>query len=73
MAYIVLEVCVLRKRRRERALRRAVEEVENGSIRSDSVRSEVKSREGFLTEEEEAEIWEVEVGRKGMSLPRRVW
>lgn len=61
------------RKRRERALRRAVEEVENGSIRSDSVRSEVKSREGFLTEKEEAEIWEVEVGRKGMSLPRRVW
>lgn len=66
---------MLRKKRRERALRRAVEEVENGSIRSDSVTSEVKSREGFVVDEKEVdeEIWEVEEGRKGLSLPRRVW
>lgn len=75
-AYIALEVCVLRRRRRERALRRAVEEVESGSIRSDSVRSEVKSREGFVVDEKEIhdddEIWGLE-GRKGLSLPRRMW
>ncbi|KAF3047969.1 hypothetical protein E8E12_002925 [Didymella heteroderae] len=75
--YIALEVCVLRRRRRERALRRAVEEVENGSIRSDSVRSEVKSREEFVVDEKnvhaDEEIWSVEEGRKGLSLPRRMW
>lgn len=68
---------MLRRRRRERALRRAVEEVENGSIRSDSVRSEVKSREGCVVDEKEMcddeEIWGVEEGRKGLSLPRRMW
>jgi hypothetical protein len=76
-AYILLEACVLRRRRRERALRRAVEEVENGSIRSDSVRSEVKTREGCVVDEKEMcddeEIWGVEEGRKGLSLPRRMW
>lgn len=75
-AYIVLEVCVLRKQRRERALMRAVEEVENGSIRSDSVSSEVKSRKGCVGDEKEVdddEVWGIEEGRKGLSLPRRMW
>ena len=83
-AYIVLEICVLRRRRRERALKRAVGEVEIGSIRSDSVRSEVKSREGCVVDEKEMhddddddddddEIWGVEESRKGLSLPRRMW
>jgi hypothetical protein len=72
-AYLVLEVCVFRRRRRARALRRAVEEVERGSIRSDSVRSEVKSR-GCVVDEmemEDEEGWGE--GRKGLSLPRRMW
>ena len=81
IAYVVLEICVLRKRRRGRAMRRAVAEVEQGSVRSDSIRSEVKSREGFVMDEKEKgevvvgeeEVWEVEEGRKGMSLPRRFW
>lgn len=68
---------MLRRRRREKALTRAVEEVQNGSIRSDSVRSEVKSREGFVVDEKEMyddeEIWGMEEGRKGLSLPRRMW
>jgi hypothetical protein len=47
-----------------------VEEVEQGSIRSG---------EGIVLESKveiivgEEEVWEVESGRKGMSLPRRVW
>ena len=72
---------MLRKRRRERSLRRAVEEVERGSIRSASTRGEeVKSEEGFLVDEnggvvvQEEELWEDHLGgRKGMSLPRRFW
>lgn len=53
-----------------------MEEVEDGSIRSDSVRSEVKSREGCVVDEKEVnddeEVWGEE-GRKGLSLPRRMW
>ena len=62
-------------------MRRTVEGVEQGSVRSDSIRSEVKSREGFAMDEKEKgevvvgeeEVWEVEEVRKGMSLPRRFW
>ncbi|KAF2622606.1 hypothetical protein BU25DRAFT_494925 [Macroventuria anomochaeta] len=76
IAYGVLEACVLRKRRRERALRRAVEEVEWGSVRSVESREDVvMERKGDVVVGEE-EVWEVEDdmgGRKGMSLPRRVW
>ena len=63
---------MLRRRRRERALRRAAEEVESGSVRSDSVR-EVKDRVKVGEEEinDEEEVWGE--GRKGLSLPRRMW
>lgn len=66
---------MLRKRRREKALRRAVEEVERGSVGS---RGGVESREGIVLESKvevliEEEAWAVEDGRKGMSLPRRMW
>jgi hypothetical protein len=72
---------VLRKRRRERSLRRAAEQVGRGSVRSGSTRGpEVKSREWFVVDAkgevlvDEEEVWEEEVaGRKGMSLPRRFW
>lgn len=41
------------------------------------MRSEVKSREGFVVDEKEMyddeEIWGMEEGRKGLSLPRRMW
>ena len=69
VAYVVLEYCVLRKRRRERALRRAVEEIERASVRSEELVTENKN-EVVVGEEE---VWEVETGRKGMSLQRRVW
>ena len=65
---------MLRKRRREWALREAVEEVECGSVKG----REVESRDIIVMDSKveiivgEEEVWEMQDGRKGMSLPRRV-
>jgi hypothetical protein len=77
----LLGACYLR-RRRERALRRAVEGVEQG-IRLKSVlgsESEeqmvLDGKDVVVSDVREVGAWDSDVydgGRKGMSLPRRVW
>ncbi len=77
LAFFVLEICVLRKRRRERALRRAAREAERGSRCGGSVSQEMLGGDDYAVEKDEVEVMEeekeAETGRKGMSLPRRMW
>ena len=68
---VMVEACYLRKKRRERALQRAVDEVERGIDKGSHERIVLESRVSIVFEDEEQEE-EVERGRSGMSLPRRV-
>ncbi|KAF1360086.1 hypothetical protein EJ07DRAFT_155545 [Lizonia empirigonia] len=72
VVYAVLEIFVLRERRRDKALRKSVEEIERGPASSAEVAMEGKMQ--LLLQEDEEEVWgEDGDGRMGMSLPRRVW
>jgi hypothetical protein len=77
----LMGVCFLR-RRREQALRRAVAEVEQGVQLNRVLEGESEEQLGLdgkdvvLSGSCEASTWdsdEFDDGRKGMSLPRRVW
>ena len=74
-------VCYIR-RRRDRALRRAVEEVEHGVrlrrvLGGESEENMVLDGKGVVVSDvREVQAWDENGdlgGRKGMSLPRRVW
>jgi hypothetical protein len=72
---VVAEACYLRKKRRDRARQRAVDEVERGTDKGSEERIVLESRVSIVFEDEEQEQQEeqeeVERGRNGMSLPRR--
>ncbi|KAF2794081.1 hypothetical protein K505DRAFT_337233 [Melanomma pulvis-pyrius CBS 109.77] len=70
----LLEVCYLRRKRRERAMQNAVEEVERGTGKGSEERIVLESRVSIVFEEEAGESEsedEDEGARNGMSLPRR--
>jgi hypothetical protein len=77
----LIGVCILR-RRRQQALRRAVAEVEQGVQLNRVLEGESEEQVGLdgkdvvLSDFREAGLWDSDKfddGRKGMSLPRRVW
>lgn len=73
----LLEVCYLRRKRRERAMQNAVEEVERGTGKGSEERIVLESRVSIVFDEEacegesEEDEDEDEGPRNGMSLPRR--
>ncbi|KAF2005228.1 hypothetical protein P154DRAFT_518759 [Amniculicola lignicola CBS 123094] len=72
----ILDACVLRRRRRERAMQNAVEEVERGgaTFKESRERIVLESRVSIVFDETEPEDEEDDDGgRNGMSLPRRVY
>jgi hypothetical protein len=77
----LIGVCILR-RRRQQALRRAVAQVEQGVQLNRVLEGESEEQVGLdgkdvvLSGFREAGSWDsdkFDVGRKGMSLPRRIW
>jgi flagellar biosynthesis/type III secretory pathway M-ring protein FliF/YscJ len=73
---VAIEACYLRKKRRERGLQRAIDEVEIGVHKGSEERMVLESRVSIIVEDEgqeeqEEDEAEVERGRNGMSLPRR--
>ncbi|KAF2257156.1 hypothetical protein BU26DRAFT_499703 [Trematosphaeria pertusa] len=69
---VAFEACYLRRRRRTRALERAVEEVERGMDKGSEERIVLESRVSIVFEDDGHEEEEQERGRNGMSLPRRL-
>jgi hypothetical protein len=67
---VALEACYMRKKRRERALQRAVDEVESGVDKGSIERIVLESRVSIVFEDENQDD-EEERGRTGMSLQRR--
>ena len=63
-----LEACYWRRKRRERKLKNAVEEVEQGVVKENDERIVLESRVSIVFQEDG---WEGDGGRNGMSLPRR--
>jgi hypothetical protein len=70
---VVFEACYLQRKRRARALQRALDEVERGTDKGSQERIVLESRVSIIFEDEdqEGEEEEIERGRNGMSLPRR--
>ncbi|KAF3008698.1 hypothetical protein E8E13_009480 [Curvularia kusanoi] len=71
-AFAVLKILVCKRRRRERALRRAVEEVMSSGSSMGSLELGLQGKDVRVGVEEKTKE-EVEGGRLGMSLPRRTW
>ena len=77
LVFVAAEAFYLRRKRRQRSLERAVEEVERGSNKGSEERIVLESRVSIIVEvddnegdsEDEEEIRGR--GRNGMSLPRR--
>ncbi|KAF2689366.1 hypothetical protein K458DRAFT_126980 [Lentithecium fluviatile CBS 122367] len=67
---VAFESCYLKLKRRERALQRAVDEVERGTDKGGEERIVLESRVSIVFEDED-QGEEHERGRNGMSLPRR--
>ncbi|KAF1962897.1 hypothetical protein CC80DRAFT_588390 [Byssothecium circinans] len=67
---VAYHTCFLRRRRQERALQRAVDEVERGTDKVNEERVVLESRISIVFEDEYDQE-EEERGRHGFSLPRR--
>lgn len=67
---IIYDARYLKKKRRERAMRNAVQEVDNaGGMRQTEERAVLESRVSIVIEDPNED--DVERGRNGLSLPRR--